>query len=61
MRSEDFLQYLTFLAKCPKIKFIVTVDEINSCWLMDEGMLDAFNFVNFKIDTFEPYTDEKEY
>lgn len=50
---------MSLLARCPKIRFIVTVDDINSAVFFDDSNLDAFNFLNFKVDTLTEYSDEK--
>mgnify|MGYP000871558941 CR=1 FL=1 len=61
LKQEDFLHYMSILARCPKIRFIVSVDDVSSANLFDDSIYDAFNFMFFKVDTLLEYIDEKQY
>jgi len=61
LKQEDFLHYMSILARCPKIRFIVSTDDVSACALLDDSILDAFNFIYFKVDTLSEYIDEKQY
>ena len=52
---------LSHFSAHPRVRFIVSVDDINTMWYWDDQILDQYKFLFCKADTFIEYDHEKEY